>query len=109
MSDDDQSEQQHIANMAALAEREGFALSMAFVEKRWQRTLALNALMAYCQGLGICNVIVPTAAHLNTLPPLADLSKELLQQDIGGRVWIATPTKEEISPCLLTTRDGGPT
>jgi len=107
LSDDDQSEQQHVVAMAALAEREGFSLSLLFVEKRWQRTLALNALTAYCQRHGIRNVIVPTSAHLNVLPMLADLSKELLQQDIGGQVWIVAPTQEELSCPPTEPRDGG--
>ncbi|WP_216587743.1 hypothetical protein [Streptomyces brasiliscabiei] len=109
-SDDDQSEQQHVAAIAALAEREGFTLSLLFVETRWQRALALNALTAHCQQRAIRHVIVPTAAHLNTLPSLAYLSKNLLQQDIGGQVWIVAPTEEELLPCPpTTTKDGGTT
>ncbi|MFI6644118.1 hypothetical protein [Streptomyces sp. NPDC050504] len=107
MSDDDQSEQQHVANMAAFAEREGLALSMVFVEKRWQRTLALNALMAYCQGHDIRHVIVPTSEHLNQLPVLSDLSKEVLEQDIGGQVWIVAPMEEPSSYPPTVVKNGG--
>ncbi|MGW0495752.1 hypothetical protein ACWD0Z_10085 [Streptomyces sp. NPDC003007] len=107
MSDDDQPEQQHIANMAAFAEREGFALSMVFVEKRWQRTLALNALMAYCQGHDIRNVIVPTGEHLNQFPMLLEISKEVLEQDIGGQVWIVAPMEEPSSYPPTPVENGG--
>ncbi|MFI9175955.1 hypothetical protein [Streptomyces lincolnensis] len=107
MSDDDQSEQQHVANIAAFAEREGLALSMVFVEKRWQRTLALNALMAYCQGHDIRHVIVPTGEHLNQLPVLSDLSKEVLEQSIGGQVWIVAPMEEPSSYPPTGTKNGG--
>lgn len=106
MSDDDRSEQQLVAGMAAFAEREGLALSLVFVEKRWQRTLALNALTAYCQGHGIRHVIVPTSEHLNQLPVLADVSKKVLEQDIGGQVWIVAPTEDE-SSCSSTVAENG--
>ncbi|MGW0864704.1 hypothetical protein [Streptomyces sp. NPDC002611] len=105
MTDNDQSEQQLVADMAAFAEREGLALSLVFVEKRWQRTLALNALTAYCQGHGIRHVIVPTNEHLNQLPVLADVSKEVLEQDIGGQVWIVAPIDEE--PCSPSLAENG--
>jgi predicted RNA-binding protein with PUA-like domain len=106
MTDDDQSEQQHIANMAAFAEREGLALSMVFVEKRWQRTLALNALTAHCQAHDIRHVIVPTSERLSQLPVLADVSKEVLEQDIDGQVWIVAPTEDE-SSCAPTLAENG--
>ncbi|MCX4699019.1 hypothetical protein [Streptomyces sp. NBC_01373] len=106
-SDDDQSEQQHVAAIAALAEREGFTLSLLFVETRWQRALALNAMTAHCQQRAIRHVIVPNSDHLNTLPSLAYLSKNLLQQDIGGQVWIVRPDTEE-SSCSPTTSRGEP-
>lgn len=104
--DDDRSEQHHVATLAAFAEREGFALSLLFVETRWQRTLALNALTAYCQSHDIRNVIVPSSEHLNHLPTLADLSKDTLQQDIGGQVWLVDPTEEESCPPTVR-KDGG--
>ncbi|MGR6971404.1 hypothetical protein ACU639_17755 [Streptomyces cynarae] len=106
MADDDQSEQQHVAAMAAFAEREGLALSMVFVEKRWSRALALNALAAYCQSHDIRNVIVPTAGHLNQLPVLSDLSKDVLEQDIDGRVWVVASTEDE-SSCPPTLAENG--
>lgn len=106
---DEQMEQQLIADMVALAEREGFTLTLVFIEKQAGHTAALHAVTRYCQRHDIRNVVVPTSEHLNHLPSLAYLAKELLQQDIGGRVWIAAPTKEEISSCPLTTKDGGPT
>ncbi|WP_314410102.1 hypothetical protein [Streptomyces sp. DSM 40484] len=96
LSDDDQTEQQHVAAIAAFAEREGFAVSLVFVEKRWQRTIALHAMTAYCQAQSIRNVIVPTSEHLNHVPMLAGLSKDLLEQDIGGQVWIVA--FEEAAP-----------
>lgn len=103
LADDDQTEQRHVVAMAAFAEREGFTMSLLFVEKRWQRTLALHALTAHCTQHGIRNVIVPTSEHLNVLPMLAELSKEQLQQDIGGKVWIVGPS-QEMSPL---SEDGG--
>lgn len=108
MTDDEPAERQHVATIGAFADREGFTVSLVFVETRWQRTLALNAMTAYCQRHNIRNVIVPTNEHLNTLPGLAELSKELLQQDVGGQVWIAAPTKEEPSCPPLCRKDGEP-
>lgn len=107
LSDDDQSEQQHVMAMAAFAECEGLTLSLLFVEKRWQRTLALNALIAYCTQHDIRHVIVPTSEHLNQLLPLADISKEELAKDIGGQVWIVAPTEEESSCPPADARNGG--
>ncbi|MEH0417268.1 hypothetical protein [Streptomyces sp. B21-083] len=106
---DEQEEQRLIADMCALAEREGLALTLAFIEKQPGHTAALHAVTRYCQLHDIRNVVVPTFRHLNTLPVLADLSKELLQQDIGGRVWIADCTEEDTPPCPLTTKNGGAT
>ncbi|SCF73910.1 hypothetical protein GA0115260_1020111 [Streptomyces sp. MnatMP-M27] len=80
---------------------------MVFVEKRWQRTLALNALMAYCQGHGIRHVIVPTSEHLNQLPVLADVSKEALEQDIGGQVWIVASMEKPSSYPPTVAKNGG--
>ncbi|MFF5004753.1 hypothetical protein ACFY3G_18215 [Streptomyces phaeochromogenes] len=108
MTDNDPTERQHVADIASFAEREGFTVSLVFVETRWQRALALNAMTAYCQRHNIRNVIVPTSEHLNTLPALAELSKELLQQDIGGQVWIVAPTKEEPSCQSSAAKDGEP-
>lgn len=91
-------EQQLMANLIALATREGFTLMLVFIEKEPQRASALNALVRYCQDLRIRNVVVPTTDHLNTLPGLAYLAKELLEQEIGGQVWIVAPVLEEV-PC----------
>lgn len=102
-----QEERHLIAALSVFAEREGLTLALVFVERLWQRTLALNALTAYCVQHDIRNVIVPTSAHLNTLPMLADLSKEQLQQDIGGQVWIVTPAEEELSCPPTKSKDGG--
>jgi hypothetical protein len=84
-------------DMARLAEREGFTLVEVFIEKEPARTTALEALTRYCQRHDIRNVVVPTSEHLNTLPVLATLAKELLQEEIGGQVWIVTSTDEEPS------------
>ncbi|MDQ0776322.1 hypothetical protein QF026_004788 [Streptomyces aurantiacus] len=107
LSDDDQTEQQHVAAIAAFAEREGFAVSLVFVEKRWQRTIALHAMTAYCQAHSIRNVIVPTSRHLNHLPTLADLAEEMLEQDIGGQVWIVSPEQEAPPSQSKAAKDGG--
>ncbi|WP_416982936.1 hypothetical protein [Streptomyces sp. T028] len=106
LSDDDRSEQHHVVTMATFAEREGFTLSLLFVETRWQRALALNALTAYCQSHGIRNVIVPTAEHLNQLPTLADFSKGTLEQDIGGRVWFAASADPVLPAPPGAVKDG---
>ncbi|MBK3559785.1 hypothetical protein JHN55_25315 [Streptomyces sp. MBT56] len=91
-----------MADMIALAEREGFTLHFVFIEKQPQRAAALNALVRYCQDLRIQNVVVPTNDHLNTLPALADVSRAVLQEEIGGQVWIVAPTDEE-TLCPPTT------
>ncbi|WP_427921144.1 hypothetical protein [Streptomyces sp. cg40] len=106
---DDQVEQRLIADMCALSAREGFTLTLVFIEKQPGYTAALDAMTHYCQRHDIRNVVVPSSQHLNTLPSLAYLAENLLQQDIGGRVWIAAPTKEEEMSCPLATEDGGTT
>ncbi|MFJ8787369.1 hypothetical protein [Streptomyces sp. NPDC102476] len=84
-------------DMARFAEHEGFTLAEVFIEKEPGHTTALGALTRYCQRHGIRNVMVPTSEHLNALPVLAALAKELLQGEIGGQVWIVTSTDEELS------------
>ncbi|MCX5063771.1 MULTISPECIES: hypothetical protein [unclassified Streptomyces] len=84
-------------DMARFAEHEGFTLAEVFIEKEPARTTALEAMTRYCQRHDIRNVVVPTSEHLNTLPMLATLAKELLQEEIGGQVWIVASTNEEVS------------
>lgn len=88
-------------DMARIAEREGFTLTEVFIEKEPARTTALEAMTRYCQRHDIRNVVVPTSEHLNALPLLARVAKELLQEEIGGQVWIVTSTEEEL-PCPPT-------
>ena len=106
---DEQEELRLVAAMADFAERAGLALTLVAVEKRPGYVEALHAVTRYCRNHGVRNVVVPTYEHLNQLPPLAHLAKELLQQDIGGLVWIAASAGEEASSCPLTTRNGGTT
>lgn len=106
---DPKEEPRLIAELCAFAEREGFTPELVFIERRWQRTLALNALIAYCTQRDIRNVLVPTSEHLNTLPPLADISQEALAQDVGGQVWIVTPAEEELSCPPRSAKNGGST
>lgn len=104
---DERVEQQIIATMAAFAQGEGFTLTLVFIEKQPGHTAALHAVTRYCQHHDIRDVVVPTSEHLNTLPSLAYLAKNLLQQDIGGQVWIVAPTEEESSCPPTSTRGGG--
>lgn len=103
---DEQEEQQLIA---AFADREGFTLTLVFIEKRPGYVVALYAVTRYCQNHDIQDVVVPTSEHLNHLPSLAYLAKNLLQEDIGGRVWIAECDEEDNPSCPLTTKNGGTT
>ncbi|MFC9220090.1 hypothetical protein ACFT8W_04735 [Streptomyces hygroscopicus] len=89
------------SDMARFAEREGFTLAEVFIEKEPARTTALEAMTRYCQRHIIRNVMVPTTEHLNMLPVLADIARELLKEAIGGQVWIVTSAKEEL-PCPPT-------
>ncbi|WP_435212654.1 hypothetical protein [Streptomyces sp. bgisy034] len=104
---DHQVEQRLTADLRIFAETRGFTLNLVFIEKEPGRTAALTAVTRYCQRHGIRDVVVPTAEHLNYLPSLAYLAKELLQQDICGRVWIAADIEEELSCPPTSRRDGG--
>lgn len=95
---DEQAEQQLITAISDFANREGLALTLVFIEKQPGRAAALHAVTRYCQNHAIRNVVVPTGEHLNRLPALAHLARELLQEDVGGRVWIAAPSEEDHAP-----------
>lgn len=95
---DEQVEQQLITAISDFADREGLTLTLVFIEKQPGHVAALHAVTHYCQNHAIRNVVVPTGEHLNRLPALAYLAQELLQQDVGGRVWIAAPSEEDHAP-----------
>ncbi|MDX3386802.1 hypothetical protein PV682_35970 [Streptomyces niveiscabiei] len=86
---DDDAVRQLVRTMRNFADGKGLALTMVFVEREPGRTSTLGTMSRYCLRHGIRQIVVPSEPHLNRLPGLAALSRELLAQSIGGQVWIA--------------------
>ncbi|MFC8008952.1 hypothetical protein [Streptomyces cinereoruber] len=92
---DDQAVNDAVDAMRVFAGQEGFALADVLVEHQWLHTNALDRLVDLCQLRDIRNVVVPTTAHLNTVPALALIAQVSLQQAVDGLVWVAQVTEEE--------------
>ncbi|MBP5936872.1 hypothetical protein [Streptomyces acidiscabies] len=87
---DDDAVRQLVLTMRNFADAKRLVLTMVFVEQEPGVTSTLGTMTRYCLRHGIRQVVVPSEPHLNRLPGLAALSRELLAQSIGGQVWIAT-------------------
>lgn len=94
------------AQMRALAEAEGFAMVKVFVEQQWLHTSALDAMVTYAAEHQVRNVVVPSTPHLHSVPALAFIAQVVMQQAVGGLVWVAELTEEETATvrALLNAR-----
>ncbi|MET8974273.1 hypothetical protein ABZX85_01505 [Streptomyces sp. NPDC004539] len=92
---DDEAVRQLVRTLRDFADLKGLVLTMVFVEREPGRTSTLGTMTRYCLRHGVRRVVVPSGLHLNRLPGLAFLSRELLAQSIGGQVWIATEGEGE--------------
>lgn len=77
------------SELARFAHQEGFTLAEVFVEQRWLRTAAWDALVASCKQHGVRNVVVPDYRHLHSLPGLSFVMQRVIEDVIDGRVWCA--------------------
>lgn len=104
---DDAVEARLIAELVAFTRAEGFTLGELFIEADWGGTASLHALTDHCRLDEVRHVVVPSLDHLNTIPVLADVSKDELSKAINGQVWIVRPEIEE-SSCSPATSRGEP-
>ncbi|MFB6518593.1 hypothetical protein [Streptomyces sp. NPDC056401] len=81
--------------MSELAAQEGFALADVFVEREWLHSTALDGLVAYARRHQVRHVVVPSTPHLHTVPSLAFIAQVVMQEAVGGLVWVAQVTQEE--------------
>lgn len=88
--------------LANFAQDQGFVLGNVFVEAKWRQLTSWVALTERCKRDGVRNVVVPSARHLNTIVPLADVMRDEIQADIGGRLWVVEPAlkapEQEVRP-----------
>ncbi|MFD5745960.1 hypothetical protein [Streptomyces sp. NPDC127033] len=96
-----------ISRIRELAEAEGFVLGEVFVEYRWLRCDAQDALVEYCLRHQVCDVVVPSTSHLHTVPSLAFVAQVALQESMGGLVRVAHLTDEEAAS-IRTLLDARP-
>ncbi|MFC9647923.1 MULTISPECIES: hypothetical protein [unclassified Streptomyces] len=74
--------------MAAHAEREGFALERIFIERLRSNEPAFDCLTDALRTSRIRDVIVPSLWHFARLPGLQRAMREHIEQEIGARIWI---------------------
>uniref|UniRef100_A0AAU2ABQ4 Uncharacterized protein n=1 Tax=Streptomyces sp. NBC_00093 TaxID=2975649 RepID=A0AAU2ABQ4_9ACTN len=80
--------------LAAFAEDQGFVLGNVFLEARWQQLTSWVALTERCRRDNVRNVAVPSPEHLHTVAPLAEIMREEMEIEIGGRLWVVLPAPE---------------
>jgi uncharacterized membrane protein YagU involved in acid resistance len=105
---DDQAVSHLHDELAHFAFAAGFTLARVFVERRWLRLAAWDALVDHCKQHEVRNVVVPTSEHLHTLPALSFVMQSVIEDVIGGCVWFVHPdTAEELS-CPSRSRSTAP-
>ncbi|MEV0476982.1 hypothetical protein [Streptomyces prunicolor] len=80
--------------LAEFAKDRGFVLGNVFVEAKWRQLTSWVALTERCKRDGVRNVVVPSSQHLSAIAVLAEIMREEIQSDIGGRLWVVEPAPE---------------
>lgn len=103
---DDQAVNVATRQMGELAGQEGFALAEVFIEREWLHSNALDGLVEYAKRHQVRHVVVPSIPHLHSVPSLAFIAQVVMQEAVGGLVWVAQVTEEETAPvrALLEAR-----
>jgi hypothetical protein len=83
--------------MSLFADREGFALTEVFIEHKWLQSAAWHALIAGCTKNDVRDIVVPDARHLHTINSLSGLAQRVLEDIIGGRVWLLRSDLSDLS------------
>ena len=80
--------------LAVFAKDQGFVLGNVFVEAKWRQLTSWVALTERCKRDGVRDVVVPSPQHLSSISVLAEIMREEIQTDIGGRLWVVEPAAE---------------
>ncbi|WP_327427303.1 hypothetical protein [Streptomyces sp. NBC_01236] len=80
--------------LATFAKDQVFVLGNVFVEAKWRQLTSWVALTERCKRDGVRNVVVLSPQHLSTVAVLAEIMREEIQSDIGGRLWVVEPAPE---------------
>jgi hypothetical protein len=74
--------------LAAHAEREGFALERVFIEHIRSIEPAFDAMVRTLKSSNVKNVIVPSLWHFARLPGLQDAMRRHIEHELGARLWV---------------------
>ncbi|WP_067799863.1 recombinase family protein [Actinomadura formosensis] len=74
--------------LAAYAEREGFALDEVFTEKMDRSEPAFSCLIDAIKRNDVRDIIVPSLWHFARLPGLQDAMRQHIEHETGARVWV---------------------
>ncbi|MEU8625463.1 recombinase family protein [Streptomyces sp. NPDC048669] len=74
--------------LAAHAEREGFALERVFVEHIRSIEPAFDAMVGALKSSDVKNVIVPSLWHFARLPGLQNAMRQHIEDELGARLWV---------------------
>jgi hypothetical protein len=92
--------------LGSFARREGFALVEVFVLERpgYRRFEVWRELLASCRVFGVCDIAVPSLAHLHPSETIARFMRDDVARHIGGCVWIAD--ERHGTPAVVEARRG---
>jgi DNA invertase Pin-like site-specific DNA recombinase len=74
--------------LAAYAEREGFALDQVFTESIRCSESAFYAMLEALKCHDVKDIIVPSLWHFARLPGLQDAMRQHIEQETGARIWV---------------------
>jgi len=74
--------------LAAHAQREGFALDQVFTETVRCSESAFSVMLDALKHHEVKDIIVPSLWHFARLPGLQDAMRQHIEQETGARIWV---------------------
>lgn len=81
-------------DLVAFAGGHGLVLADMFVEAQWQQLKAWEEVVTHCHAKSVTNVVMPSPEHLHQIPILAEIMKDEVEREIGGRLWLVEPFEQ---------------
>ncbi|MEN8653575.1 hypothetical protein ABCR94_23955 [Streptomyces sp. 21So2-11] len=81
-------------DLVVFAEVQGLVLADVFVEAQWQQLKAWQEVVVHCWAKNVSNVVMPSPEHLHQIPVLAEIMRDEVEREIGGKLWLVEPLEE---------------
>ncbi|WP_406176079.1 hypothetical protein [Streptomyces sp. NBC_00996] len=82
-------------DLVNFAQEQGLVLADVFVEAKWQQLKAWQEVVAHCHAKNVRLVVMPSPEHLHQIPVLAEIMRDEVEREIGGRLWLAEPLERD--------------